>query len=162
MHIWSSFKYSLTSCDKFRCGLVQTMSHTVHECPETTMLPDGGPQTLHFSDNDTVYCLERTSMKVITTRIESFCAVLWHACVSPEQRPCNIISPYLWFIFLWPRTIQTDDTFPHRTAGAGWSSEDTGGNNIPHPTFVHRPSRGKLRSPSTTLRSPNKAPLQPF
>ena len=114
------------SCDKFRCGLVQTMSHTVHECPETTMLPDGGPQTLHFSDNDTVYCLERTSLKVITTRTESFCAVLWHACVSPEQRPSNVISPYLWFIFLRPRTIQTDGTFPHRTAGGGWSSEDTG------------------------------------
>ena len=50
--------------DKYECGIVQTMSHIVNECPVTELF-DGGLQRLHFSNADAVNCLELTAMKAV-------------------------------------------------------------------------------------------------
>ena len=47
---------------KYECGMAQTVSHTVNECP-LTILSDGGLQRLHLADDDAVNWLEQTVTK---------------------------------------------------------------------------------------------------
>jgi len=44
-------KWGLASSDKCRCGMVQTMSHIVDDCP-VNKFHDGGLQRLHSAADD--------------------------------------------------------------------------------------------------------------
>ena len=52
----------VASCAECRCGMVQTMSHIVNECPRTRH-SNGGLQRLHFADDVSVDWLEGTTMR---------------------------------------------------------------------------------------------------
>jgi len=64
VHAADRNKWGLVSSDKCGCGMVQTMSHIVDECP-VSKLHDGGLQRLHSANDVAVNWLQGTAMKVL-------------------------------------------------------------------------------------------------